>query len=39
MFKMGRKGKNDIKSLDAYELIAENKSNSKFVILDVRFPR
>lgn len=38
MFKMGRKGKNDIKSLDAYGLIAENKSNSKFVILDVRSP-
>ena len=38
MFNLGRKGKNDIKSLDALELIAKNESNTNFVIIDVRSP-
>ena len=36
MFKIGKPGKNDIKSEDAYELIIQNKSNTNFMILDVR---
>ncbi len=36
MFKLRRKVNNDIKPLDAFELITENDSNTDFVILDVR---
>jgi len=36
MFKIGRTGKNDIKSEDAYELMIQNESNTNFIILDVR---
>lgn len=39
MFGFGKKKKqNDIDILDAYDLIVENKSNPKFIILDVRTP-
>jgi rhodanese-related sulfurtransferase len=36
MFKIGKSGKNDIKSEDAFEMIIQNKSNINFMILDVR---
>jgi len=38
MFNLGKKGKNDIQSIDALELITENESNKDFVIIDVRSP-
>jgi rhodanese-related sulfurtransferase len=36
MFGLRKKENNDIDVINAYELINENKSNSDFVILDVR---
>ena len=36
MFTLKRRGKNDIKAENAYELIKNNKSNTDFIILDVR---
>ena len=38
MFGLGKKGKNDIDVIEAYDLIIENKSDPKLVILDVRTP-
>ena len=38
MFTFRRTGKNDIPVLDAFELINNNDSNTKLVILDVRSP-
>lgn len=39
MFGFGKKKKNDINILEAYDLMVENESNPEFIILDVRTPR
>jgi rhodanese-related sulfurtransferase len=39
MFGYGKKKDYDINILDAYDLIVENQSNPKFMILDVRTPQ
>jgi rhodanese-related sulfurtransferase len=38
MFKLKRSKKNDLKPVEAYELISNNETNRGFVILDVRSP-
>ncbi len=38
MFGFGKKKNDDITISEAYDLIVENESNSKFIVLDVRRP-
>jgi rhodanese-related sulfurtransferase len=38
MFGFGKKKNDDITILEAYDLIVENESNPKFILLDVRRP-
>ena len=38
MFGFGKKNKYDVSVVEAYDLIVENRSNPKFIVLDVRTP-
>jgi rhodanese-related sulfurtransferase len=39
MLGFGKKNRNDVSVVEAYDLIVENRSNPKFIVLDVRTPQ
>jgi rhodanese-related sulfurtransferase len=39
MFGFGKKNKYDVSVVEAYDIIVDNRSNPKFIVLDVRTPQ